>query len=142
VSETADPYNLDRFVAAQNECYEDVLAELGRGHKSSHWMWFVFPQIAGLGHSSTARRFAISSRDEAKAYLQHEVLGKRLIECTLLVNSTVGLSAEEIFGHPDVLKFRSSMTLFAQCSPNDEVFDYALQKFFAGKPDPQTLALL
>lgn len=108
----ADVYNLHRFLEAQERVYHTVLDELRAGRKSSHWIWFVFPQIKGLGHSGMAQKFAITSLDEAKAYLQHSVLGPRFRECTQLVLDVEGRSAEEIFGHPDHLKFRSCMTLF------------------------------
>jgi uncharacterized protein (DUF1810 family) len=130
-----DPYDLQRFVDAQAPVFEQVCTELREGRKRSHWMWFVFPQIKGLGHSETARRFAISSREEAEAYLQHPVLGPRLRECTRLVNLVEGRSIEQIFGHPDDLKFRSSMTLFANIPSDNRVFQEALQKYFGGKPD-------
>jgi uncharacterized protein (DUF1810 family) len=132
-------YDLDRFVAAQASVYARVCEELRAGRKASHWMWFIFPQIAGLGVSATACRFALASRAEAAAYLQHPVLGPRLIECTMLVNRIAGRSAFEIFGSPDDLKFRSSMTLFAEAAPDTIVFKEALQKYFVGEPDRQTL---
>ena len=116
-----------------------VLAELRAGRKASHWMWFVFPQIQGLGHSATAQYFAIASRSEAEAYLQHPVLGPRLRECTRLVNETAGRSIEEIFGYPDYLKFCSSMTLFAHATADNQVFVDALGKYFGGEYDPLTL---
>ena len=113
-----DPYNLERFVSAQEPIYRQVLSELRSGMKTSHWMWFIFPQIRGLGRSPVSIEYAISSREEAAAYLQHRVLGPRLKECTRLVLHVTGRSAEEIFGSPDDMKFRSSMTLFAQASTN------------------------
>ena len=119
-----------------------VLAELRAGRKASHWMWFVFPQIQGLGHSATAQYFAIASRSEAEAYLQHPVLGPRLRECTRLVNETAGRSIEEIFGYPDYLKFCSSMTLFAHATADNGVFVDALSKYFGGEYDPLTLERL
>jgi uncharacterized protein (DUF1810 family) len=137
-----DPYHLQRFVDAQNPVYEQVCAELRNGRKASHWMWFIFPQLRGLGSSPTATTFGISSREEAQAYLAHPVLGKRLRDCTLLVNEAEGRSAEQIFGYPDVLKFRSSMTLFASVTPDDQVFKHALQKYFDGEPDRLTLERL
>jgi uncharacterized protein (DUF1810 family) len=141
MSDTAanDPYNLQRFVEAQEHVYEEVLSELRNGRKSGHWMWFIFPQIEGLGHSYTAREYAISSPAEAAAYLNHPVLGPRLRECTRLVNLVEGRSVKEIFGHPDDMKFRSSMTLFAHAAPDDGVFKDALKKYFAGAFDPLTL---
>ena len=108
-----DPYDLQRFVDAQDPAFEQVCAELHAGRKRSHWMWFIFPQLKGLGHSETARKFAISSRQEAEAYLQHPILGPRLRRCTQLVTEVEGRSIEQIFGYPDDLKFHSSMTLFA-----------------------------
>ena len=137
-----DPHDLQRFVDAQAPVFEQVCAELREGRKRSHWMWFVFPQIEGLGHSETAHRFAISSLEEAEAYLQHPVLGPRLRECTRLVNFVAGRSIEQILGHPDDLKFRSSMTLFAHVPSGNEVFREALQKYFGGKPDRLTLERL
>ncbi len=134
-----DPFDLQRFVDAQASIYAQVCAELRDGRKQSHWMWFIFPQIEGLGHSEMARRFAISSRDEAVAYLAHPVLGPRLRECTSLVNRIEGRTAREILGSPDDLKFRSSMTLFAAATPDNEVFKEALQKYFEGVGDPATL---
>ena len=138
----SNPYNLDRFVVAQASVIDDVLSELRSGHKQSHWMWFVFPQIKGLGRTPTSVEYAISSGDEARVYLQHPVLGTRLKECTRLVLLVEGRSALEIFGSPDDMKFRSSMTLFAQVSSDDDVFERALQKYFDGVPDRLTLNLL
>ncbi len=135
----SDPYNLDRFVRAQNSVYEEVLSELKNAAKVSHWMWFIFPQIKGLGRSPTSIEFAITSREEARAYLHHSLLGPRLKECTRLVLLTEGRSIEQIFGSPDDMKFRSSMTLFAQVSPDDDIFMKALQKYFQGVPDQLTL---
>jgi uncharacterized protein (DUF1810 family) len=137
-----DPYSLQRFLDAQAPVYERVLGELRAGRKRSHWMWFVFPQIAGLGQSEMARRYAISSLAEAKAYLEHPVLGARLRECTELVNKVDGPSIEEIFGYPNDLKFHSSMTLFARAADDDNVFDAALRKYFGGAEDCQTLGRL
>jgi uncharacterized protein (DUF1810 family) len=134
-----DPYDLERFVLAQDEVYARVLGELRDGRKRSHWMWFVFPQIQGLGDSAMAQRFAISSLAEAEAYLRHPVLGERLRESTRLVNLVEGRSIEQIFGYPDCLKFRSSISLFARATPDNELFLEALSKYFEGKPDPQTL---
>ncbi|MGC2051465.1 MAG: DUF1810 domain-containing protein [Methylovirgula sp.] len=135
-------YNLDRFVAAQAPLYGRVCDELRAGHKTSHWMWFIFPQIAGLGSSPTARFFAIASLAEAVAYLQHPVLGPRLGECTNLVNGVEGRSAFDIFGSPDDLKFRSSMTLFNEAASDIVVFQQALDQYFAGEPDRRTLEIL
>jgi uncharacterized protein (DUF1810 family) len=134
-----DPYDLKRFVVAQDEVYAQVLDELRDGRKRSHWMWFVFPQIQGLGESTMAQRFAISSLAEAEAYLRHPVLGERLRESTRLVNLVEGRSIKEIFGYPDYLKFRSSISLFARATRDNEVFLGALRKYFDGEPDPQTL---
>lgn len=134
-----DPYDLQRFADAQNPVYSRVLRELREGHKQTHWMWFVFPQLKGLGSSSMALRFGISSRAEAEAYLAHPVLGPRLIETTQLVNHIEKRPAEEIFGPVDTLKFRSSMTLFAQVAGPLRVFAEALDKYFGGDPDQQTL---
>jgi uncharacterized protein (DUF1810 family) len=137
-----NPFDLERFVRAQEPVYERVCAELRNGRKSSHWMWFVFPQLRGLGSSSMAERFGIASRHEAQAYLDHPVLGLRLRECTALVNQIEGRSVEQIFGYPDDLKFRSSMTLFASAGSDNRNFQDALQKYFQGEPDPRTLQLL
>ena len=137
-----DPFDLQRFVDAQAPVYERVITELREGRKRSHWMWFVFPQIAGLGSSPMAQRYAISSRAEAAAYLAHPVLGPRLIECTRLVTATEGRSIHDIFGSPDDMKFHSSMTLFAEAAPGEEDFRAALDKYFGGESDPATLARL
>jgi len=137
-----DPFNLQRFVDAHESVYGRVCSELRAGRKASHWMWFIFPQIAGLGHSATARRFAISSREEAIAYLEHPVLGPRLQECSRLATHVDGGSAHEMFGSPDDLKFRSSMTLFASVAKDNQVFMDALNKFYAGELDSATLRLL
>lgn len=131
--------NLERFVQAQEPVMERVLEELRDGRKRSHWMWFVFPQIQGLGSSAIARHFALASRAEAASYLRHPVLGERLRECTRLVNEVAGRSIEEIFGCPDYLKFRSSMTLFAHATAENRVFVDAVQKYFEGEYDPLTL---
>lgn len=137
--ESGDPYNLERFVIAQNSVFKQVLSELKAGTKMSHWMWFIFPQIRGLGRSSISLEYAISSRNEAQAYLQHPILGPRLKECTRLVLQVEGRSAADIFDSPDDMKFRSSMTLFAQVSVDDDIFQRALQKYFNGTPDQLTL---
>ena len=137
-----DPYDLQRFVNAQDPVFEQVCSELREGCKKGHWMWFVFPQLKGLGHSWMATKFAISSRSEAEAYLQHSTLGPRLRECTRLVNLVEGRSIEQIFGYPDNLKFRSSMTLFAGVASDNEIFVNALQKYFGGQPDLLTLERL
>lgn len=138
----SDPYNLRRFLDAQQPVYETVRAELKDGRKRSHWIWFIFPQIEGLGKSDMARRYSISSREEAVAYLDHVVLGQRLRECAMLVASLNGRSIEDIFGYPDDLKFRSSMTLFAEVATDGGIFRKCLEKYFGGKPDVKTLALL
>ena len=138
----SDDYNLQRFLEAQDHVYDTVLDELRAKRKSSHWMWFIFPQIKGLGHSGTAAKFAITSLEEAKAYLQHPVLGPRLRECTQLVLNVEGHSAEQIFGYPDNLKFRSCMTLFMTATTDNKVFKDALLKYFEGKPDTLTLDIL
>ena len=137
-----DPFDLQRFVDAQAPVYERVRAELKNGRKQSHWMWFIFPQIAGLGHSAMARRYAISSLDEAKVYLAHPVLGPRLRECTRLVVQTDGRSAYEILGSPDDMKFRSCMTLFTRAAPEEALFRETLEKYFDGAEDSLTLARL
>ena len=137
-----DPYNLQRFLDAQNPVYDQVCSELRDGRKRSHWMWFVFPQIEGLGSSPLARKFAISSLAEAAAYLAHPILGARLVECSRLVNLVEGRPIEQIFGYPDHLKFRSSMTLFAHATPDNQVFIDALHKYFEGQSDAATLARL
>ena len=137
-----DPYDLDRFVDAQETTYPAALQEIKAGRKVTHWMWFIFPQIEGLGHSAAARAYAIRSRDEATAYLAHPLLGPRLIECTRLVNAVQGRSAHDIFASPDDLKFRSSMTLFAETADDPGTFEEALHKYFAGEKDPRTLAFL
>lgn len=137
-----DIHHLWRFVAAQDPVYPNVVAELRAGQKRSHWMWFVFPQIAGLGFSAMAQRYAIGSLAEAVAYLAHPVLGRRLRECTALVLAVPDRSAHAIFGSPDDVKFHSSMTLFAQAAPDEALFHEALQKYFGGAPDGATLARL
>ena len=134
--------DLHRFVAAQDPIIGEVREELRRGAKRSHWMWFIFPQLRGLGHSPTARHYALASRDEAAAYLGHPVLGPRLLDCTALVLAVPDRSAHEIFGSPDDLKFRSSMTLFAEAAPDQPAFRAALDRHFDGRADPRTLDLL
>jgi uncharacterized protein (DUF1810 family) len=141
-NQMSDPYDLQRFVDAQNPVYDQVCAELRDRRKKSHWMWFVFPQIAGLGSSPLAHKFAISSLAEATAYLAHPILGPRLAECTGLVNQVEGRPIGQIFGYPDDLKFRSSMTLFAHAAPDNRVFIEALQKYCKSEFDPATLAQL
>ena len=137
-----DEYGLQRFVDAQAEVFEQARGELLEGRKRSHWMWFIFPQIKGLGSSPMAARFAISSLAEARAYLEHAVLGPRLRECAGIVVAVEGRSAHEIFGYPDDLKFHSSMTLFAQAAGKDGVFVDALEKYFGGQRDRATLERL
>jgi uncharacterized protein (DUF1810 family) len=139
---TPDPYNLDRFVRAQNPVYDEVRAELRRGRKTSHWMWFIFPQVDGLGFSAMTKRYAIGGIAEAEAYLQHAELGPRLIECTQIVLALEGLTARAIFGQPDDLKFRSCMTLFSQVPGSSPVFDAAIQKYSGGAYDTRTLRML
>ena len=134
-----DEFNLRRFVKAQDPVYSRVLAELRHGEKRSHWMWFVFPQIQGLGSSPLAECYAITSLEEARAYLDHELLGPRLKECCEILETIEDHSAEEIFGYPDVDKLRSSMTLFARASEGENIFTRILDKFYAGEADPQTL---
>lgn len=138
----SDAYNLHRFLTAQEPTYDTVLAELRAGRKSSHWIWFIFPQITGLGHSRMAQQFAIGSLDEARAYLRHPVLGPRLRACTQLVLDVNGRSAEEIFSYPDNLKFRSCMTLFLTAATDNALFKDALLKYFDGKPDQLTMNVL
>ena len=135
-------FDLDRFVSAQDPVYSDVLAELRTGRKRSHWMWFVFPQMAGLGQSEMARRYAIGSSDEAAAYLAHPVLGPRLRECARLVALHPDMDIGAIFDSPDDRKFHSSMTLFNDIAPDEAVFQTCLDQFFDGRPDPATMALL
>ena len=137
-------FDLDRFLIAQEPVYERVTKELRNGRKHSHWMWFVFPQIAGLGHSEMAQRYAIPSLDDARRYLADTVLGHRLRECTALVLETKAKTAREIFGHPDDLKFHSCMTLFEAAAPEDTEIEFrqALDRFFAGKKDSLTVAKL
>jgi uncharacterized protein (DUF1810 family) len=139
-----DPYDLRRFVTAQDAggTYSRAAAELRRGRKTSHWMWFVFPQIAGLGHSPASRMFAISSLDEARAYLAHPVLGPRLIECATIVAQAQGRTADEIFGSLDAQKLRSCVTLFWRADPGQPVFGQVLARYFGGQPDPATDRLL
>jgi uncharacterized protein (DUF1810 family) len=134
-----DPYNLERFVDAQSRWFECACKELAEGQKQSHWMWFIFPQLIGLGHSAMANRYGISSRQEAQAYFRHPILGPRLEQCTQLVMLVEDRSIEQIFREPDDLKFRSSMTLFACTASEPKIFEDALQKYFAGKADLLTI---
>ena len=136
-----DPYNLERFVQAQAFNYNDALAELRHGKKQTHWMWYVFPQIEGLGNSARACEFSIKSESEARAYLDHPLLGPRLLECAKTVLDIVGRSAHDIFGSPDDMKLRSCATLFARV-PSDPVFQLILDKYFVGNADDRTLRLL
>jgi uncharacterized protein (DUF1810 family) len=139
-----DPFELERFVAAQEQggTYDAAVAELRAGRKRSHWMWFVFPQIAGLGQSPISQRYAISSLGEARAYLAHPVLGPRLIECTSIVAGLRGSTAQDIFGGIDALKLRSSMTLFARADPGNPVFREVLDAYYGGAPDAMTERLI
>lgn len=137
-----DPFNLNRFISAQQGIYERVVSELQAGRKASHWMWFIFPQIKGLGFSLTTRKYAIQSTDEAKAYLEHELLGGRLIQCTQLVLDIQGKTISEILGYPDDLKFRSSMTLYSLIAKPGNIFSIALEKYFDSEKDMRTLELL
>ena len=135
-------YDLQRFVDAQRDVYATALAELRAGRKRSHWMWFIFPQLEGLGRSEMARRYAIRSADEAAAYLAHPVLGKRLRECASAVAMHEERDVDEIFGDPDNMKFHSSMTLFADVAPDEAIFQTCLDRFFGGEPDHVTIARL
>jgi uncharacterized protein (DUF1810 family) len=142
MSNSGDPYDLQRFVEAQNPVFEKVCAELQAGQKRGHWMWFIFPQLRGLGSSQMAAKFGISSRLEAEAYLKHPILGPRLKKCAGLVNLVQGRSIKEIFGYHDDLKFGSSMTLFASTTSDNQVFKDALEKYFDGEFDPLTVERL
>ena len=137
-----DPYSLQRFVDAQNSVYEQVCSELREARKRGHWMWFIFPQIKGLGRSHMADAYAIASKNEAAAYLKHAVLGPRLRECTHLVTQVEGRTLEQILGYPDNLKFRSSMTMFAQAADDNQLFVAALRKYCSGELDPATVERL
>ena len=139
---TEDHYDLYRFVAAQNPVYDQVCLELRQGFKITHWMWFVFPQLEGLSSSTTSKKFAISSLEEAVAYLEHPILGSRLRQCTELVNATSGRTIKRILGATDSLKFQSCMTLFAQVTKESKVFEDALQIFYGGELDRLTLSRL
>lgn len=134
--------NLDRFIEAQERTYDQALSELRRGRKRSHWMWFVFPQLAGLGRSPTAQLYGLAGADEAAAYLAHPVLGVRLRECAHALLELPGNDPVEVLGLVDALKLRSSMTLFAHVSEDDKVFELVLEQYYAGKPDDLTLELL
>jgi uncharacterized protein (DUF1810 family) len=137
-----DPYDLNRFLTAQEGVYEKALEEVRSGRKRTHWMWYIFPQIDGLGYSPTARRYSIKSMEEARQYLNHPVLGKRLLECTEAVVALNGGAASEIFDYPDDLKFKSSMTLFEKIAGAGSVFSSALDRYCHGERDGATLRLL
>ena len=139
---SSDPHDLERFVAAQQAVYESALAELRGGRKTGHWMWFVFPQIHGLGMSAMSQRYAIASIEEARAYLEHPVLGPRLAACARVLLELGGNDAEAIFGGIDAIKLRSSMTLFARASEDDSIYYAVLDQYFGGMPDPETEARL
>jgi uncharacterized protein (DUF1810 family) len=141
-TDSHDPFDLDRFLRAQSGAYDQALSEIKNGRKRSHWMWYVFPQMAGLGYSYTSQQYGIKSRDEALAYLFHPVLGARLRECFEAVNAVQDRSASHIFGDPDDLKLRSCATLFAAVSDSPSVFDQLLEQYFEGERDERTLALL
>ncbi len=140
--DAGDPYDLNRFVLAQEHDFQQALSEIKGGRKRSHWIWYIFPQFDGLGFSSTSKLYSIKSLAEAKAYLSHSVLGPRLLECAEAALHVEGRSAHDIFGFPDDLKLRSSATLFAQVSPAGSVFHRLLDKYFDGEPDAKTLRLL
>ncbi len=137
-----DPFDLSRFISAQERNYGSAIAELRKGHKRTHWMWYIFPQIDGLGHSTTAKRYAIKSIDEARKYLDHPVLGARLLECAEAVLATEGRTISDIFAYPDDLKLKSSVTLFSCASDPRSVFVRILEKYFRGDRDIRTLQLL
>jgi uncharacterized protein (DUF1810 family) len=139
---TADPFDLRRFVDAQARNYADAIAELTAGEKRSHWMWYVFPQYAGLGRSEMSERFAIGSLDEAKAYLRHPILGPRLVDCANAVLAVKGVTARDIFGSPDDMKLRSSATLFSRVAEPGSVFHRIVERYFDGEPDRRTLDLI
>jgi uncharacterized protein (DUF1810 family) len=139
---TEDPFDLQRFVDAQRDDFADALAEIRRGRKESHWMWYIFPQFRGLGLSPLSQQYAIQSREEAEAYLQHEILGSRLKECAAATLHIEGKSAHDVFGSPDDLKLKSCCTLFAAVSPAGSVFELLLDKYYQGEHDPKTLQLL
>lgn len=141
-NDIGDPHNLNRFLQAQEDDYERAFSEIKNGQKRSHWMWYIFPQFDGLGFSATSKRYSIKSIAEAKAYLNHPVLGPRLMKCVEAVLNIEGRTAHEIFGSPDDMKLRSCATLFAYISPEGSVFDQLLDKFFQGEHDPKTLRLL
>lgn len=138
----ADPYHLDRFLKAQEDSYDTALDELRAGRKRSHWIWFIFPQIAGLGHSPTSQYYAIKSLEEAIAYLAHPILGGRLHECLKALQTLEQTDANQVFGELDAVKFRSSLTLFAEADPADPIVEVALDRWFDGRKDERTLRLL
>jgi uncharacterized protein (DUF1810 family) len=142
VASANDPYDLQRFIKAQDPVYAEVCAELRNGRKESHWIWFIFPQLRGLGHSPMADKFGIASRQESEAYLEHPILGPRLRECSRLVNLVEGRSIHQVLGSPDDMKFKSSMSLFASIAPEEHVFREALRKYFGGELDHLTLERL
>lgn len=142
MTEPADPHDLNRFVRAQQHDFDRALSEIRSGRKHSHWMWYIFPQFDGLGSSTMAKRYAVKSMAEAKAYLQHPVLGPRVIECAEAALAVEGQSAHDVFGSPDDMKLRSSATLFAHVSPAGSVFEGILAKYFQGERDEKTLRLL
>jgi uncharacterized protein (DUF1810 family) len=139
---SADPHNLERFVAAQRATYERALAEIETGRKTSHWIWYIFPQLHGLGFSALAKQYSIKSLEEARAYLAHPILGPRLVHCAGAALAVEGRTAREIFGSPDDLKLKSSATLFALAAGQDSVFHRVLDKYFGGESDAETLQLL
>jgi len=138
----ADPHDLDRFLTAQEDSYDTALDEIKAGRKRSHWIWFVFPQLAGLGHSPTSQYYGVRSLDEAAAYLRHPILGGRLHECLKALQTLEETSADRIFGELDAMKFRSSLTLFAEADPTDPIIAAALDRWFGGRKDERTLQLL
>jgi uncharacterized protein (DUF1810 family) len=142
MTSSSDPHDLERFVRAQEPVYEQALLEIQHGRKRSHWMWYLFPQVHGLGMSATSRRYAIKSREEAAAYLAHPLLEQRLVTCTKALLEIHGMTATAIFGSPDDLKLRSSATLFAAVSPPGSIFQELLERYYRGEPDPRTLELL
>ena len=137
-----DPFDLERFVKAQDNVYQQVLSELQKGKKTTHWIWYIFPQIDGLGVSSISKFYAIKSEEEAQAYLKHPVLGERLLECSEILWTLEGKTASQIFGFPDDLKLKSSMTLFDYCSEENSIFHQILAMYFGGRRDEQTLKIL
>ena len=134
-----DRFNLTRFIEAQDGVYSDVLHELKRGRKTGHWIWYIFPQVSGLGHSEESERYSISCINEARAYVDHPILGARLLECIELVMNVEGKSERQILGYPDDLKFRSCITLFSIVDEANSIYRCALDKYFDGEPDPKTL---